>query len=68
MKKCNICGKKFDPEYARRSIGQMFGAGVYDDYYPEADVCRDCAREMIAGNDAEGAEIIELMGSGWDND
>ncbi len=65
---CSRCGNEFDLSYARRSIGQGYGAGTYNDYYPDGDVCEDCAVEEISCDYATGAEIKELMGTSWDDD
>lgn len=68
MPKCIRCKKEFDLSYARRSMGRIYGAGTYNDYYPEGNVCEDCATEEISADCNEGADIIELMGTGWDED
>lgn len=65
---CSRCGTDFSLSTARRSIGQSYGAGTYNDYYPEGDVCENCALEQISADDAAGAELKELMGSAWDDD
>lgn len=68
MAKCAMCGREFDVSHARRSIGQMYGAGSYNEYYPNGDVCEYCAIEEISADYNEGAETIKLMGTGWDDD
>ena len=68
MATCCFCGKEFDPSYARRSMGKRFGAGIYNEYFPEGDVCENCAFEQIGTDYAEGAEIAELMGDSWWDD
>lgn len=68
MAKCERCGSEFDVSTARRSIGRSYGAGIYNDYYPDGDVCEDCATEEISADYATGAEIIELMGTSWEDD
>lgn len=68
MVKCSECGRDFDVSTARRIIGRNYGAGVYNDYYPDGDVCEDCATETISADYATGAEIAELMGSSWYDD
>ncbi len=65
MAKCVRCGRKFDLFYARRSIGHSYGAGSYNEYYPDGDVCEYGAPEEISADYNAGAEIIELMGTGW---
>ena len=65
---CERCGAIFDKSSAKRTIGHTYGAGTYDDYYPNEDVCVDCAIEEISADYATGAEIIDLMGTGWDDD
>ena len=65
---CKICGEKFDLSFARRSIGASFGTGVYNSYYPEGDVCVDCAYEVISADYNAGQEIAELMRSSWYDD
>ena len=64
---CSRCGCEFDLSYAKRSIGRRYGSGTYDDYYPDGDVCEDCALEEVSADYNAGAEIIELMGTGWDD-
>lgn len=68
MAKCERCGSEFDVSTARRIIGRSYGAGIYNDYYPDGDVCEDCATEEISADYATGAEIRELMGTSWDDD
>lgn len=65
---CSRCGCSFDLSQARHLMGVRYGAGCYDDYYPDGDVCEDCANSEIGADYAEGAEIIDLMGLGWDPD
>ena len=67
MAKCVRCGIEFDVSYARRIIGHSYGVGAYNEYYPEGDVCEDCAIEEISADYNAGAAIIELMGTGWDD-
>ncbi|MBQ9905822.1 MAG: hypothetical protein IJM46_03520 [Oscillospiraceae bacterium] len=61
MPTCAWCGKEFDVSTARRICGQRYGAGIYDDYYPEGDVCTDCAVEVMSADYAAGAALKELM-------
>lgn len=68
MAKCVRYGREFDVSYARRSIGHSYGAGSYNDYYPDGDVCEYCATEEISADYNAGAELRELMGTGWDDD
>lgn len=65
---CSRCGDEFDVSSARRSIGRRYGGGTYDDYYPEGDVCEECAVEEISCDYATGEEIKELMGYSWDDE
>ena len=67
MSKCVICGCEFDVSTARRVIGRSYGAGTYNDYYPDGDVCVDCAVEQVSADYATGEELKELMGSSWDD-
>lgn len=67
MSECVICGCEFDVSTARRVIGCRYGAGTYNDYYPDADVCEDCADEQVGADYATGEELKELMGSSWDD-
>jgi hypothetical protein len=68
MAVCKFCGCEFDVSDVRRSIGRRYGAGVYNDYYPDGDVCESCAVEEIGCDYATGAEIKELMGiDSWDD-
>ncbi len=68
MPKCSRCGNDFDLTYARRSMSRNFYAGVYNDYYPDGDVCEECALEEISADYNAGAELKELMGPSWDDD
>lgn len=67
MERCKRCGCEFEAVHARRSIGRQYGAGTYDDYYPEANVCEHCAVLEISADVGAGEEFPELMGSGWDD-
>lgn len=64
---CSCCGKTFDLTSARRKIGRYYGAGTYNDYYPNGDICTDCAIAEISCDVATGEEIAELMGDSWDD-
>lgn len=68
MAKCKYCGREFDLEYTRRSLGRSYGAGCYNDYFPDGDVCIYCATPDISADYYAGEEIIGLMGTGWDDD
>ncbi len=65
---CSCCKREFSVSTARRVIGARFGAGTYNQYYPDGDVCEDCAWEEISADYATGEEIKELMGSSWYDD
>lgn len=67
MKRCVECGKEFDVSYVRRVIGARFGAGLYNEYFPEGDVCEDCATDVIGPDVEAGMELKDLMGSSWDD-
>ena len=54
MAVCIECGKEFE--------------GVYDDQYPDANVCYDCALPDISASWGTGEDQIKDMGSGWDPD
>lgn len=68
MPKCVHCGKEFDLSTVRRIMGKRYGAGIYNDYYPNGDVCEDCATEVIGADYATGQEVMELMGDSWFDD
>lgn len=68
MANCYFCGSEFDVSYVRQVIGIRYGAGTYDEYYPDGDVCLDCATGEIGADHAAGEEIIELMGPSFDWD
>ena len=68
MTTCICCGREFDVSYARRSLGRRYGAGTYDDYCPEANDCEICLSEEVGADYSAGAQLIELMGTGWDPD
>ncbi|GLG90758.1 hypothetical protein [Sellimonas catena] len=36
---CKFCGEEFELSDARRRIGRSYGAGIYNEYYPNGDVC-----------------------------
>lgn len=59
MATCCRCGCEFDLTYAKRFIGRRYGRGVYDNYYPDGDVCEDCAVEEVGADYNAGAEILE---------
>lgn len=66
---CSRCGEEFDLSFARRSIGRSYGAGVYNDYYPDGDVCESCATEEISADYSTGADILGYARKcGWDDD
>ena len=54
MAKCVRCGCEFDVSSARRSIGRSYGAGTYDDYYPDGDVCASCAAIEVSTDGTYG--------------
>lgn len=58
---CAWCGREFDVSTARRSCGRKYGAGMYDDYYPDGDVCERCANEVMSADFATGAAMKEYM-------
>lgn len=68
MSTCKFCGEEFELSGVRRRIGRSYGAGIYNEYYPDGDVCERCAVEEISCDYATGAEIKELMGISWDDD
>lgn len=65
---CSICGREFNVSTARRVIGRSYGAGTYNDYYPNGDVCEYCATEEVSADYATGGELKELMGDSWWDD
>ena len=65
---CCRCGCEFDVSEARRIIGRRYGAGVYNEYYPNGDVCEHCALPELGAAWATGEEVINLMGPSWDDD
>lgn len=65
---CSRCGREFDVSTARRVIGYHYGAGMYNEYYPDGDVCEYCAVEEVGGDYEAGAELKELMGDSWWDD
>lgn len=62
---CSRCKCEFNLGDTKRMIGRRFGSGVYDDYYPNEDVCEDCALEEISADYETGEDNIELMYTGW---
>lgn len=70
MAKCVRCGNEFSLREARRLLSREYGKGIYNEYYPNGDVCEDCAlaeigTDMEAG--AEAMELAELSGYEWDD-
>lgn len=49
-----------------QGIGQKYGAGSYDDFFPDGGVCWDCADLELGSAEAGGAEVMDLMGWEWD--
>ncbi len=68
MARCVRCGEEFNLSTAKRSIGCRYGAGTYDDYYPDGDVCEDCAIEEVSADYATGEGLKDLMGTLWEDD
>lgn len=68
MATCSCCGTEFDVSYARRFIGRRYGAGTYNEFFPNGDVCEDCAIGPISEVVATADELKELMGSSWYDD
>ena len=66
MPTCVICGEEFDLTEARRSIGRRYGAGEYDDSFPDGDVCGDCAYDEFESAISEGKSIMDCMPYEWD--
>ena len=65
---CSRCGAEFDLTSAKMSMGHTFYPGVYDEYYPDGDVCACCALPELSADYNAGGEIAELMGDSWDDD
>ena len=61
---CVECGCEFDISSARRIIGGKYGAGIYNEYFPDNDICADCASLELRSDIAAGLELQELMGTG----
>ncbi len=69
MATCSSCGCEFNVSDARRMIGRRYGAGSYNDEYPDGDVCGDCALEYLGAAWATGEEVLNLARMcGWDDD
>jgi len=68
MAVCIECGKEFDVAAVRRKLSREYYKGVYDDQYPDANVCYDCALPDISASWGTGEDQIKDMGSGWDPD
>lgn len=66
MAVCVYCGDEFDVSSVRRSIGRSYGAGTYDDYYPDGDACLSCATGPISADYHEGEEVLDMCGY-WDD-
>ncbi len=57
---CRYCGKEFDLKEARMYIGRRFGAGTYNEMYPDGDICLDCALDEMSSADAAWDEMVEF--------
>lgn len=66
MATCLRCRTTFNLIYAKRRVDHLYGAGIYDDYFPDGDVCDKCAIEELSCDYGTGEEEIGNMGSGWD--
>ena len=70
MARCIRCGNEFNVTTARRILGRYYGSGVYNEYYPDGDVCESCAVSEIGGDfeaGEEAMELAELSGYEWDD-
>ena len=66
---CVRCGKEFSVSNARRLMSREYGKGIYNEYYPDGDVCEDCALSEIGGDYEAGGDAMELAElSGFDFD
>lgn len=70
MAVCCCCRREFSVETARRSIGRKYGSGEYDWWFPNEDMCADCAdmevrSDMVAGQDAMDPDGINSCE--WDD-
>ena len=68
MAECSNCGEYFSVSRARRVLAARYGAGAYDEFCPDCDMCEDCVLDEVGAAWAEGAKIAELMGDSWDDD
>ena len=59
---CVRCGCEFDVSRARRVTSARYGAGIYNDIYPDEDVCEECACEELCEAYSAGGEVFKLMG------
>lgn len=60
IRTCACCGREFDLSEARMYIGRRFGAGTYNDQYPDGDVCEDCALADLGAAMATFNEMAEM--------
>lgn len=65
---CIMCGEEFDLPTLRRKFSRKYFKGVYDQYYPDANLCYSCALPDISASWGTAEDQIEDMGSGWDPD
>lgn len=56
MAVCIECGKEFDVAAVRRKLSREYYKGVYDDQYPDANVCYDCALPDISASWGTGED------------
>lgn len=68
MAVCIECGKEFDVAAVRRKLSREYYKGVYDDQYPDANVCYDCVFPTQRQLGGQEKTKIKDMGSGWDPD
>ena len=44
---CAKCGEDFYLRDTKNTIGRRFYISTYDEFYPEGNVCQNCATEEI---------------------
>ena len=66
--KCKCCGREFDPAEAEEDFNfefeDKYDGILYEDCYPEHDLCYSCAVDETYEGLSAGAKLLDLMGPG----
>lgn len=65
---CTKCGREFYVLEAKKIIEGRYGIGTYNNWYPDHDICSDCARSLTRSDLEDGSEIAVIMSGAWEDD